>query len=536
MSEPNTDPILSRGHSPLLEELVDQLAGALDASCVFVVQSLPVGERARMIASHPRDAVPDTEFACSWMAHDRPGTLRHFQASGAKERFGGDYLISRFEADRFACEAILAPDGDLVGWVGAMDWRADFPRRSLDECLWLLADVSRLEMSERGGSLPPPDFLFTGMHQEDRLAVDAAYDGFWDWDLERGTVAYSRRWLGQLGEWQEAPPSHPGFWLGRIHADDRVPVLLDLLATLAGRRAQLAREHRVRHADGCYRLVIVRGATQRSATGRPLRFAGWLADITRRRELEAEVRQSRKMESVGQLAAGVAHDFNNLLLVIRNHAELALGVLADESLARDDLEVIGRAAQRAAALTAQLLDLCRREDGPRADLDLNEVIVDAEHMIRSLLGAPLRLRVNLAPNLWRIRGDAAQVERVITNLVLNARDAMPEGGVLSIESGNVTTDAPGARDRGAGPGEHVLLRVGDTGHGMSDETRRRLFEPFYTTKPPGKGTGLGLITVNDVVRKMGGFVEVESEAGRGTTFSIFWPRLMGSTEECGAPT
>ncbi len=250
------------------------------------------------------------------------------------------------------------------------------------------------------------------------------------------------------------------------------------------------------------------------------------------RRTEVQLQQSQKMEAVGRLAGGVAHDFNNMLTVIRGYSELVLSRLAPTDGFRKELEEVKKAADRASGLTGQLLAFSRRQFIAPKVLDLNAVIHNMEGMLRRLLGEDIvELCTVLDPDVGQLKADPGQVEQVIMNLAVNARDAMPSGGRLTVETGNVQFG--NRRNRppmGAEPGSYIALVVRDTGHGMDEETQSHIFEPFFTTKEKGKGTGLGLSTVYGIVKQSGGFIEVESKPGRGATFKIFFPRVDGAAQ------
>ena len=247
-----------------------------------------------------------------------------------------------------------------------------------------------------------------------------------------------------------------------------------------------------------------------------------------RGELEEQLRHAQKMEAIGRLSGGIAHDFNNLLTAIRGYSELLLKALTGSPL-RADVEEIFNAAERAATLTGQLLAFSRRQILSPEIVGLNQRVTDMTRMLNRLIGEHIAIDLHLATDLWSVRADAAQLEQVVVNLALNARDAMPDGGRLAIETANVEIPPPQARKLDIAPGAFVELRVRDTGVGIAPDIQGRIFEPFFTTKPKGAGTGLGLSMVYGFVRQSGGAVSVTSTPGRGTTFSLLLPRADDTT-------
>jgi two-component system, cell cycle sensor histidine kinase and response regulator CckA len=266
--------------------------------------------------------------------------------------------------------------------------------------------------------------------------------------------------------------------------------------------------HTVRLAGRRYRLSAVR-------------------DITDQRELEERFRQSQKMEAVGRLAGGVAHDFNNLLTVMLGYSDVLLQGLAPGPL-QEATEEIRRAGERAAALTRQLLAFSRKQTLVPEVLDIGDILNGMSSMVERLIGEDIKVRVVVSPNLGRVKADRGQLEQVVMNLAINARDAMPKGGSLIFELQNVELDdAYAATHAEVEPGPYVLIAISDTGTGMDAETQKRVFEPFFTTKEAGRGTGLGLSTVHGIVHQSGGSIDVYSEPGRGTTFKVYLPRFVG---------
>ncbi|KAB2906857.1 MAG: PAS domain S-box protein [Kofleriaceae bacterium] len=308
-----------------------------------------------------------------------------------------------------------------------------------------------------------------------------------------------------------------------IKPAEEVPRLIDAVA-----QAQLGSYDHVgvvrhRRKDGVMldvditaHLVEIDGRRYRLAIG---------VDVTEARRIEEQLRRAARMEAIGQLAGGVAHDFNNLLAAILSNANLIAEELGEDHPLRPEIVDIEAATNRATALTRQLLAFSRKQPRKVTAVALDTVVTTLEKMLSRLVGEDIEMRARLAPQLGTVQGDPGQLEQVLLNLVVNARDAMPTGGRLVIETANADLDESRAAEIGARPGRHVVLSVTDTGCGMTAETQSRIFEPFFTTKPVGKGTGLGLATVFGIVKQAEGGIAVESEVGRGTTFRVYFPRV-----------
>jgi PAS domain S-box-containing protein len=288
------------------------------------------------------------------------------------------------------------------------------------------------------------------------------------------------------------------------------------------------REWTLVRKDGTRVPVLLGIAALRDADGG---FAGLVAlasDLTEPKRLADQLRQSQKLEGVGQLAGGVAHDFNNLLLVIRSNADLVLETLPDDDARRGDVEEIVRAVDRAAALTRQLLAFSRKQVLRPTVFSLNEAVSTMEAMLRRLIGEDVRIELALAPDAGAVEADPVQIEQVVLNLVVNSRDAMPDGGVVTISTSLADMDDEYVRSHpDASAGTYACLTVSDTGTGMDEATRSRMFEPFFTTKGPGKGTGLGLSTVYGIVKQSGGHLDVTSRLGEGTSVRVYLRRAEG---------
>jgi PAS domain S-box-containing protein len=330
-------------------------------------------------------------------------------------------------------------------------------------------------------------------------------------DLEGHVTSWNRTAEAIFGWTEEEVLGHP------------VPLSTPTGEVLTGAEA---RSHR---KDGTAVELSVWRAPLRDATGAVTGCITMAANVTERKSLERQLQQSQRMEAVGRLAGGVAHDFNNLLTVITGYAYMLVEDLAGEDACRSNAEEILHVVDRASALTTQLLAFGRRQVAQPKTIDVNELVLNIDKMLRRLIGDNIELVTALSPDAGRIHADPAQIEQVLMNLLVNSRDAMPEGGRITVETANATLEEQQASNPlAARPGQYVVLSVLDSGHGMDEETRAHIFEPFFTTKEQGKGTGLGLAQVYGIVKQSGGEIVVASAPGQGTCMRVFLPRAYGA--------
>jgi two-component system cell cycle sensor histidine kinase/response regulator CckA len=373
-----------------------------------------------------------------------------------------------------------------------------------------------------------------------RFAMRTAGVGTWELDLQTGQVV----WSDVLETLHGLPPGSFGGTLDAcmqtVHPADQAKVR-ERLAESRIEQPAFRMEYRTTWHDGSTHWISSIGKVIFAGDGRPVRAAGVALDITGQKNLEEQVRHSQRMDSVGSLAGGIAHDFNNLLTAILGFSNLLLDEPFLEQAPphfRRDLSEIRKAGERAAVLTGQLLAFSRKQVLQPTVLDLNAVVENLTPMLRRLIDATIHLTPQLASDLALTTADAGQIEQVIMNLVVNARDAMPDGGNIYIQTANVDLDAAYTRAHvDVTPGPYVKLAVTDTGVGMTAEVLARMFEPFFTTKPQGRGTGLGLATIFGIVKQHDGHIWVDSEPGRGTTVQVYFPRVQrpASADAATAP-
>jgi PAS domain S-box-containing protein len=473
--------------------------------------------------------VPGVIFRC---VHDEHWTMEFI--SDAIEEISGypasDFIGNRVRSfasiihpadtetldDAIAAQEPYEVEYRIVRSDGEVRWVYERGRGLCDPDGWVRIDGAIFDVTERRRA----EKALAQSEEKFRSIVETTNEWIWAEDAEF-RVTYTNPAIERILGYK------PEEVLGRdindlLHEDDRELVDQDVRKWTTEGWSGLTL--RWRHRDGTFRHLE---SNATPITGPDGEFAGWWGadrDVTERVELEDQLRQAQKMEAVGRLAGGIAHDFNNLLMAIQGYGDFALGKLERVHLARADVLEVKKAADRAASLTGQLLAFSRKQVLRPQVLDLNDVVRDVEGMLRRLIGEHVDLQVALDRDLPRVRLDRGQIEQVLMNLVLNARDAMPAGGTLTVTTRDVeVSPARAERVVGLDPGPHALLVVGDNGSGMDADTRAHAFEPFFTTKEQGKGTGLGLSTVYGIVSQSGGTVVLDSAPGKGTAVSIFLP-------------
>ena len=358
-----------------------------------------------------------------------------------------------------------------------------------------------------------------------RLALDSARLGIWYWSVEGNTLVWDDNLRALYGLGADDVVADYEQFMSRVHPDDRQFVTRSVERALMD-GAALDYEFRILLPDGRTRWIADQGRVGRDARGRPLYLTGVCMDVTERRTSEERLRQSHRMESVGRLAGGVAHETNNQMSVVLGAAAFVLARSDVPEAVRADVEQIRKAAERTSAVTAQLLAFSRRQVLRPVALELNALVKSWELVLRRIMGEDCTVLLRPGEGVARIRADPGQLEQVLLNLALNARDAMPRGGSLTVETfaaeltGDYVRNRPGIAIRS---GSYVVLAVSDTGHGMDRDTLGHVFEPFFTTKEVGHGTGLGLSTVYGIVKQSDGYVWAYSEPGQGSTFKIYLP-------------
>jgi PAS domain S-box-containing protein len=357
-----------------------------------------------------------------------------------------------------------------------------------------------------------------------KLVARVVSDVIWDWDLVTNKLWWSDGFMTTFG--YAASEIEPGIesFENRVHADDLRRVIDGIRDSIDTGEKSWRAEYRFLRKDGSYAVVQDSGYILRDATGKGIRMVGGMRDLTEKKRMEAQHLRAQRMESIGTLAGGIAHDLNNVLAPIMMSIEL---LKLDSTNAPDRstiLDTIHISCSRGAELVRQVLSFARGLDGQRISIRLRHLVSELQGIIGHTFPSSIKIVTQMPYDLWPILGDPTQLHQVLLNLAVNARDAMPQGGTLTITLSNITVAAHATNGRPEpSSGRYVLLQVSDTGLGIPPEIREHIFEPFFTTKEVGKGTGFGLATVHTIIKSHGGFVNVESEIGRGSTFNIFLP-------------
>lgn len=385
-----------------------------------------------------------------------------------------------------------------------------------------------------------PENCSSGSQDYLQIVARATNDAIRDWDVISGALTWPQGLDALLGYANSKDHSDLEFWQQLLHSADRARVAASIQQAFDAGVDRWSGEYRLLRADGEYALVLERAVITRDAAGQATRFVGSVMDITARKQLQDQLCRSQKMEAFGQLAAGVAHDFNNFLTTILGYSDLVLCESGVKGMIASHVAEIRSAAGRASALTGQLLAFSRRQALEPHVIEVNSLVQNMERSLLRLLGENITVVCHLHREKAgaHIKVDAGQLTQIILNLCVNARDAMPGGGQLTLETAAVSMldnneEVSGVETLPAG--EYVVVRVIDTGVGMSDEVKAHLFEPFFTTKSEGSGSGLGLATSYGIVRQSGGRIRIESEMGKGTTVEIYLPKLAAPASRYKKP-
>ena len=489
----------------LIAETITQVFWMADASIESVVYVSPAyeqvwGRSRESLYQHPRS------FLDAIHPDDRARVLEDLEVQQFGLPFDHDYRVIR-------------PDGQFR-WIRDRGFPVRHPTKPGRLYVGVAEDITdRREHAEHlGESL-----------ERFELIARATHDATWEFNVRAGQAWWSDNLRRQFGFGDETVPSFES-WVAGIHPDDRDRVMASFSAALDATLEEWSEEYRYRRVDGSFAIIHDRAFIVRDGDRKPLRIVGSMQDVSAQRNLEARVRQSQKMEAFGQLAGGVAHDFNNILTTVLGFAELLLQSEPADSGKRLELTEIRDAARRAATLTRQLMLVSRREAIQRSRFDVNEAIRNLTQMLRRTIGESIRVELALGTEPLWVDGDAGMFDQIVLNLAVNARDAMPKGGRLTIASEQKPADAiPVPRRASAEPGSYVCVVVTDTGEGIAPGSLARIFEPFFTTKPRGKGTGLGLATVFGIVEQHRGWIEVESHVGEGTAMRVWLPASRSTT-------
>ncbi len=497
---------------------------------------------ARRIKGYESDEIVGRHFSLFYTEADRAinkparalhiaATVGRYEEEGWRVRKDGTPLWASV-----VITAVKSADGELTGFAKVT--RDLTERKRTEDALRESHIVLEQRVEERTAELQRVSRQAQLSEVRYRTIVDAMSAVVWSCAPTganfRSTPAWSM-YTGDLGELASGLE-----WTQRIHPEARQLVRSAFLEAL-DRQTPFVDSFRVQRADGQYRHVTMRGYPLQDSDGRLLEWVGVMIDITEQRRLQEQLHQSQKMEAVGQLAGGVAHDFNNLLTVISGYSELLLSSMTADDTLRPSVVAISDAGERAAGLTRQLLSFSRQAVLEPRVLNVNDVVRDTELMLRRVIGEDVLLTTVLDPEVSPVRVDPHQLGQILMNLAVNARDALPDGGRLTIETRSIELDEAYVNTHvEVCAGRHVLIAVTDNGTGMSPDVRAKIFEPFFTTKGVGRGTGLGLSVVHGIIRQSNGQIGAYSEPGIGTTIKIYLPEADSpsnvATPRVGTPS
>jgi two-component system cell cycle sensor histidine kinase/response regulator CckA len=509
------------------ERSFDDLAELAAQICETPVAFISLVEEDRQWFKSMRGlSARETPRSYSFCAHTigRPNEILEVADATADERFSTNPYVQGPPRLRFYAGApLVSADENVLGTVGVMDVR---PKRLTPAQRAALMALARQAMRLLELRLTVAELSESRRRLENAQRI--AHIGDWVFDVTSGRLSWSEEVFRIFGVDADLfVPSAEGFY-ALVHPEDRERCRSINEAALRGENSgRTDHEHRIVQPDGRVRWVHERAEVIFGADGRAARLAGTVCDITERKQLEAQYLRAQRLESIGALAGGIAHDLNNVLTPIIMSVELLRRVAPDDE-SRQLIDAVAQSAQRGAELVKQVLVFARGAENRRDLIDLRRPLGEVVRIARETFPRNITVRVTVAPDLWPVLGDATQIHQVLLNLAVNARDAMPAGGTLSLSAANVRLDAQyAATSREAAPGPYVVLSVEDNGSGMPPAVLERAFEPFFTTKEPGRGTGLGLATSQAIARSHGGFITAYSEVGRGTTFRLYLPAHDG---------
>jgi PAS domain S-box-containing protein len=406
---------------------------------------------------------------------------------------------------------IVRPDGE-IRWIWDRGFPVSLEDGTIQRYVGVAQDVTQRKHREE---------LLRGSLERFELVSRATLDAVWDLNVKTGEAWWSDTWYDKYGLCRDQPPNMED-WASHIHPADHQRVVSSFLRMLGSDTQQWREEYRYRLVDGTYASVIDRAYILRDTDGAALRVSGVMEDVTKYLDLQRQLQQSAKMEALGHLAGGVAHDFNNILTVIHGHASFIGDGDVESAETRASATEIAEAADRGANLTRQLLLFSRRQVMQRTCFDVNDALARMGKMLSRIVGEDIRLEFDLSPTAFFIDADSGMVDQIVLNLTVNARDAMPNGGRLTIATREAVVDDV-SMHTGAAPGRYVCVSISDTGAGIPPDVLPHIFEPFFSTKAPDRGTGLGLSTVFGIVKQHYGWIDVKTEVDAGTSFDVWLP-------------